>query len=191
MFSLRVQKSIQKPSKFGFKNPWKFEHHLCQLKVKMLHFWNQKAIKMRSKIFENQVRSGQLRSGHVFGQQATSRRSVWKGRGTKRYSSQNITLWWCSAVSFYQQVLRLKAFGPHHIIIVDLSKSLLFQLWFYFSQLWSKCGMHSIRSCVWSELKCLISKVQSNEERLREHPAKDERLDSMSQKGALFCCLLS
>ena len=33
-----------------------------------------------------------------------------------------------SAVSFYQQVARLKAFGPHHIIIVDLSKSLLFQL---------------------------------------------------------------
>ena len=33
-----------------------------------------------------------------------------------------------SAVSFYQQVLRLKAFGPHHIIIVDLSKTLLFQL---------------------------------------------------------------
>ena len=67
MFSLRVQKSIQKPSKFGLKNPWKFEHRLCQLKVKMLHFWNQKAIKMRSKILENQVRSGQLSSGHVFG----------------------------------------------------------------------------------------------------------------------------
>ena len=86
MFSLRVQKSIQKPSKFGFKNPWKFEHHLCQLKVNMLHFWSQKAIKMRSKILENQVRSDQLSSGHVFGQRATSRRSVWKGRGTKRYS---------------------------------------------------------------------------------------------------------
>ena len=95
-----------------------------------------------------------------------------------------------SAVSFYQQVLRLKAFGPHHII-VDLSKTLLFQLWFYFSQLWSKCGMHSIRSCDWSELKCLISKVQSNEESLREHPAKDERPDSMLQKGTLFCGLLS
>ena len=86
MFSLRVQKSIQKPSKFGFKNPWKFEHHLCQLKVKMLHFWSQKAIKMRSKILENQVRSGQLSSGHVFGQQAMSLPLVWKGRGTKRHS---------------------------------------------------------------------------------------------------------
>ena len=86
MFSLRVQKSIQKPSKFGFKNPWKFEHHLCQLKVNMLHFWSQKAIKMRSKILENQVRSGQLSSGHVFGQQATSPRPVWKGRGTQRHS---------------------------------------------------------------------------------------------------------
>ena len=86
MFSLRVQKSIQKPSKFGFKNPWKFEHHLCQLKVKMLHFWSQKAIKMRSKILENQVRSGQLSSGHVFGQLATSRPPVWKGRGTQRHS---------------------------------------------------------------------------------------------------------
>ena len=86
MFSLRIQKSIQKPSKFGFKNPWKFEHHLCQLKVNMLHFWSQKAIKMRSKILENQVRSGQLSSGHVFGQQATSPPPVWKGRGTQRHS---------------------------------------------------------------------------------------------------------
>ena len=86
MFSLRVQKSIQNPSKFGFKNPWKFEHHLCQLKVNMLHFWSQKAIKMRSKILENQVRSGQLSSGHVFGQQAGSPRPVWKGRGTQRHS---------------------------------------------------------------------------------------------------------
>ena len=33
---------------------------------------------MRSKILENQVRSGQLSSGHVFGQQATSPRPVWK-----------------------------------------------------------------------------------------------------------------
>ena len=39
-----------------------------------------------SKILENQVRSGQLSSGHVFGRQATSRRLVWRGRGTKRYS---------------------------------------------------------------------------------------------------------
>ena len=36
---------------------------------------------MRSKILENQVRSGQLSSGHVFGQQATSPRPVWKGGG--------------------------------------------------------------------------------------------------------------
>ena len=62
------------------------EHHLCQLKVNMLHFWSQKAIKMRSTILENQVRSGQLSSGHVFGHQADSPRLVWKGRGTKRYS---------------------------------------------------------------------------------------------------------
>ena len=41
---------------------------------------------MRSKILENQVRSGQLSSGHVFGQQATSRPLVWKGRGTQRHS---------------------------------------------------------------------------------------------------------
>ena len=41
---------------------------------------------MRSKILENQVRSGQLSSGHVFGQQATSLRLVWKGRGTKCHS---------------------------------------------------------------------------------------------------------
>ena len=41
---------------------------------------------MRSKILENQVRSGQLSSGHVFGQQATSPRLVWKGRGTQRHS---------------------------------------------------------------------------------------------------------
>ena len=86
MFSLRIQKSIQKPSKFGFKNPWKFEHHLCQLKMNMLHFWSQKAIKMRSKILENQVRSGHLSSGHVFGRWALSPRPVWRGRGTKRYS---------------------------------------------------------------------------------------------------------
>ena len=86
MFSLRVQKSIQKPSKFGFKNPWKFEHHLCQLKVNMLHFWSQKAIKMRSKILENQVRSGQLSSCQFFVVGGTSPRPVWKGRGTKRYS---------------------------------------------------------------------------------------------------------
>ena len=86
MFSLRVQKSIQKPSKFGIRNPWKFEHHLCQLTVKMLHFWSQKAIKMRSKILESQVRSGQLSSGHVFGQGATSPRPVSKGRGTQRHN---------------------------------------------------------------------------------------------------------
>ena len=41
---------------------------------------------MRSKILENQVRSGQLSSGHVFGQQATSPPLVWKGRGTQRHS---------------------------------------------------------------------------------------------------------
>ena len=86
MFSLRVQKSIQKPSKFGFKNPWKFEHHLCQLKVKMLHFWSQKAIKMRSKILENRVRSGQLSSCQFFVVGGTSPRPVWKGRGTKHHS---------------------------------------------------------------------------------------------------------
>ena len=79
MFSLRVQKSIQKPSKFGFKNPWKFEHHLCQLKVKMLHFWSQKAIKMRSKILENQVRSGQLSSCQFF--VVGPRPPRWSGRG--------------------------------------------------------------------------------------------------------------
>ena len=41
---------------------------------------------MRSKILENQVRSGQLSSGHVFGGRATSRPLVWKGRGTQRHS---------------------------------------------------------------------------------------------------------
>ena len=89
-------------------------------------------------------------------------------------------------LAFYQQVSRLKAFGPHHII-VDLSKTLLFQLWFYFSLTWSiKCA-HSY----WIRSKVFISKVQNNEESLREHPAKDERLDSMLQKGTLFCGLLS
>ena len=75
-----------KTIKVWVQNPWKFEHHLCQLKVNMLHFWSQKAIKTRSKILENQVRSGQLSSGHVFGQGAKSPRLVWKGRGTKRHS---------------------------------------------------------------------------------------------------------
>ena len=41
---------------------------------------------MRSKILENQVRSGQLSSGHVFGGRATSPPLVWKGRGTQRHS---------------------------------------------------------------------------------------------------------
>ena len=86
MFSLRVQKSIQKPSKFGFKNPWKFEHHLCQLKVKMLHFWSQKAIKMRSKILESQVRSGQLSSCHVWAVSGPLASASVEVRGTKRYS---------------------------------------------------------------------------------------------------------
>ena len=54
--------------------------------MKMLHFWSQKAINMESKILENQVRSGQLSSGHVFGGRATSRPLVWKGRGTQRHS---------------------------------------------------------------------------------------------------------
>ena len=53
-----------------------------------------------------------------------------------------------------------------------------------------------IHQIVWGPLQHyvpadLISKVQSNEESLREHPAKDERLDSMLQKGTLFCGLLS
>ena len=70
-------------SQNGGKNPWEFEHHLCQLKVKMLHFRSQKAIKMCSNILENQVRSN---SGHVFGQQATRFRLPWRARGTQCHS---------------------------------------------------------------------------------------------------------
>ena len=86
VFASSPKKPIQNPSKFGFKNPWKFEHHLCQLKVNMLHFWSQKAIKMRSKILENQVRLGQLSSCQFFMVGATSLQPVWKGRGTQRHS---------------------------------------------------------------------------------------------------------
>ena len=52
----------------------------------MLHLEAKKTLKMKPKTLENEVRSGQLSSGHVFGRQATSPRLVWKGRGTKRYN---------------------------------------------------------------------------------------------------------
>ena len=58
----------------------------------MLHLEAKKSLKMKPKILENQVMSGQFTSGHVFGRRDFPPRLVWKGRGTQRHGRMCLPL---------------------------------------------------------------------------------------------------